>query len=187
MVGANKAFGKQLTWIDNYQELHDELKKAGKNQDYLWTFGTPLAEYAKQFEKMMVEFCKNSDNKEQLEAEFTTGQVGTKFNTELAERYWGVDDGTLWMYTDPKQFGNYLSYFDSDRLCKQLGKNDSMPLNTRKSLKASQVIIDKSMVGANKAFGKQLTWIDNYQELHDELKKSRKKSGLLVDFWDSSF
>jgi len=101
---ASKAFGKQLTWVDNYQEFYDELKAAKKTQDYLWTIGDTIKVYAKQFETAMVEFCKNTDNKEQLESELTTAKVGVTWNKEEKDRYWILDEGTLWMGTKTNFF-----------------------------------------------------------------------------------
>jgi len=152
----------------------------------LWTFGTPLSEYAKQFEKMMVEFCKNIDNKEQLETELTTGKVGVLFDKAEGDRYWIIEDGTLWMGTKPNQFGNYLSYFDADRLSKQLGKGDAMPLNSRKNLKAANEKITKYLNDTSKIFGQTLTWVDNAQEIFDGLKAAKKNRGLFVCFWRSA-
>jgi len=103
-----------------------------------------------------------------LEVELTTGKIGVRFSQE--DRYWVIEDGTLWMETRDSWFGNYLDYHDTERLCTKLGANDPMPLNTRKSLKAAQVKIDKFMQEASKLFGKELTFIDNFQELYDKLK-----------------
>jgi len=170
---ASKAFGKELTWVDNYQELFDKLKANGKGDDYLWSLGEPLEKYAEQIAKGLTEFCKNNDNKEQLEAELTTGKVGVRL-VDGDDEYWRLENGTLWMETKPGWFGSYLDYYDAPRLTTKLGKSDSMPLNTRKSLKEAQGKIAKSVQEASKAFGKELTWVDNYQELFDKLKANGK-------------
>lgn len=177
---ASKAFGKEIAWVDNYQELYDKLKEAGKSEDFLWTMGDPIKEYASQMAKIFVEFNKNSDNKEQLEAELLTGKVGLRLATE--DKYWVIEDGILWMETQPNYFGSYLSYFDIDRLCKILGANDPMPLNSRKCLKAAVAVMDKSLAEASKLFGKELTMVDNYQELYDALKSAGKSQDTLFTF-----
>jgi len=179
--GASKAFGREITFVDNYQDIYDALKTAGKNQEFLWTFGNQLKEYDTQMEKTMVEFCKNSDNKEQLEIELTAGKIGVRIGT-VGDKYWVLEDGTLWMDTTHGYYGSYLSYFDVDRLCKILGVNDPMPLNSRKNLKAISPAITKNMAEASKLFGKELTFVDNYQDLYDKLKASGKQQEYLWTF-----
>jgi len=180
---ASKAFGKELTFVDNYQEIYDELKTSGKSEDYLWTIGDPLKEYTQQMEKTIVEFCKNAENKEQLETELTTGKIGVKIGSD-SDKYWFLEDGILWMYTQPSYFGSYLNYFDVERLCGILGKNDALPLNARKNLKANIVKVNKSCASVSKLFGKELAWVDNFQEIYDKLKSSGKSQDYLWTFGD---
>jgi len=173
--GCSKAFGREVTWVDNNQDIYDALKSAGKSQDFLWTFGNQLKEYAGQAEKAFVEFCKNADNKAQLEIELTAGKVGVKITSE-SDRYWVLEDGTLWMYTQAGYYGSYLNYFDVDRLCEILGTSDPMPLNSRKNLSASKIVCTKNMAEASKLFGKELQLVDNFQESFDALKNSGKST-----------
>jgi len=86
----------------------------------LFAFGDPLAEYAKQLLAAFTKFCKDNDNKEALQEVLTAGRVGVRFSAKETDDYWVLEDGALWMETKPNQFGNYLSYYDSDRLEKKL-------------------------------------------------------------------
>jgi len=177
---ASTAFGKELVWIDNYQDLFDKLKKSGKSDDWLWKLGEPLTSYPQRAAKTLAEFCKDVDNKEQLEAELSTGKIGVRIvENSKNDDYWCIEDGTLWMETKENWFGGYMDYYSNDNLTQKLGKSDSMPLNTRKSLKAAQPKIDDLIKTASTAFGKELQWIDNYQELYDKLKKSGKSDDWL--------
>jgi len=184
IAAASKAFGKELTWIDNYQELYDKLKAAGKSDDYLWELGDPIKAYATQCKDALLEFCKNEDNKQQLETELSTGKCGIRFYVGDDDRYWSIEDGVLWMDTKVNYFGSYLYNFDSERLCGILGKSDPMPLNTRKNLKLATVQIEKDMQAASKLFGKELTWVDNYQEIFDKLKAKGKSQDYLWTLGD---
>jgi len=179
---ASAAFGKELTFEDNTTELFEKLQSAGKSEDWLFNLGTTLGTYFEQFSKVMVEFCKNAANKEQLEAELTTGKFGVMITDSDTNEYWRIENGTLWMLTTCGYFGSYLNYFDQERLSKILGKGDSMPLNTRKNLAEANKTIQKSVEQASKAFGKQLTWVDNNQELYDTLKSSGKSEDYLYTF-----
>jgi len=171
---ASEAFGKELTFIDNTSELFEKLQAQGKSEDWLFDLGKHITPYVEQFAKMMVAFCKNPDNKEQLEAELTTGKFGVRIvDGSTSEEYWALDEGTLWMETKPGWFSNYIDYYDAARLERKLGKSDAMPLNTRKSLKEAHVIIEKAVQEASKLFGKELTWVDNFQELYDKLKVNK--------------
>jgi len=183
---ASAAFGKELCLIDNTADLFQALQAAGKSEDSLFGIGDTLFEYVQQFVKAFVEFCANPDNKEQLEAELITAKFGIRFDsrptddeTTNAQRYWVLEDGVLWMETEPNYFGSYLSYFDTTRLVSILGASDSMPLNTRKSLKEAQVKIDKCMQKASKLFGAELSWVDNYQTIYDKLKAHGKSQDYL--------
>jgi len=184
---ASAAFGKELTFVDNTSDLFEALKAANKSEDWLFGLGDYIVPYIEQFTKVMCDFCKNADNKEQLEAELITAKFGVRLDPRTGEdassgdRYWVVDEGVLWVETKPDWFGSYLSYYDEDRLSKILGGADSMSLNTRKSLRAAQVEIDKCMQKASKCFGAELTWVDNYQTLHDAWKASGKSQDYLND------
>jgi len=185
MQQISKAYGKEVTFIDNYQEIFNKLKTGGRAIDYLFNLGDDLKEYAKQLEKILAEFFKNSDNKEQLETELTTGKIGIKFLDEPPSNWWTMEDGTLFMETSTNYYGsNYLSYYSVDRLCRILGKNDSMPLNTRKSLKAADVKIKKHMQDASKLYGKELQFVDNFQEIYDKLKAAGRNTDYLFNFGD---
>jgi len=181
---ASSVFGKELTFVDNTAELFEKLQAAGKSEDYLFDMGTVVATYLEQFSKTMQEFCKNASNKEQLEAELTTGKFGVKLTDTDTNEYWRIEDGTLWMLTTCGYFGSYLSYFDIDRLCKILGKSDAMPLNTRKNLADNQKKIEANVQAASKLFGKELSWVDNYQEIYDKLKTYGKTEDYLWTFGD---
>jgi len=180
MREASSAFGKELVWVDNFQELYDVLKKASKSDDWLWKLGEPILNYPKKAAKTLAEFCKDLDNKEQLEAELSSGKIGVRIvASSKNDVYWNLEDGVLWMETKESWFGSYMDAYSSECLGTKLGKSDSMPLNTRKSLKAIQPKIDALLQEASKAFGKELQWIDNYQELYDILKKSGKSEDWL--------
>jgi len=181
---ASSAFGKELTFVDNTAELFEKLQAAGKSEDYLFQMGDTVATYLEQFSKTMQEFCKNASNKEQLEAELTTGKFGLKITDTDTNEYWRLEEGTLWMLTSTGYFGSYLSYFDIDRLCKILGKTDALPLNTRKNLADNQKKIQENIEKASKLFGKELSWVDNYQELYDKLKAAQKSEEYLWTFGD---
>jgi len=183
---ASEAFGKELTFIDNTAELFEKLQAANKGEDFLFELGSKLKPYVAQFAKVMIEFCKNSDNKEQLEAELTTGKFGVRLQAaeKSTDDYWCLEDGVLWMETKEHWFGFYIDNYDVDRLCQRLGRGDSMHLNTRKNLKAAQPKIDDAMKAASKSFGKELTWIDNYQTLYDKLKASGKPEDALWKIGD---
>jgi RNA recognition motif-containing protein len=177
---ASTAFGKDLLWIDNFQELYDKLKKYGKSEDWLWKLGEPLVTYSQRAAKTLAEFCKDADNKEQLEAELTSGKIGVRIvDSSKQDEYWFLEDGTLWMETKEGWFGSYMDNYNADNLATKLGKNDSMPLNTRKNLKQNIPKIDQAAKDASTAFGKELTWIDNFQELYDKLKKYGKSEDWL--------
>jgi len=121
-----------------------------------------------------------------LETELTTGKVGLAFDTaETEQNFWIISDGTLSMGTKPNYFGSYMSYYDSDRLCKILGKNDSMPLNTRKSLRAANEKITKFLTDASKLFGQTLTWVDTHQDIYDGLKAAGKTQDFLFTIGDT--
>jgi len=75
--------------------------------------------YPKQLATAFDEFCKDPDNKEALQEVLTTGKVGLRFG-ETSDTYWVIEDGTLWMETQPNYFGSYLSYYDKDRLERKL-------------------------------------------------------------------
>jgi len=138
----------------------------------LFELGDHFHPYFEQFSKTIAEFCKSPDNKEQLEVELTTGKIGVRIVAEN-DKWWKIEDGVLWMESSIYQFGtSYLSTYDAARLASILGKADSMPLNTRKSLKDAQGKVDKAMQAASKSFGKELSWVDNYQEIFDKLKTS---------------
>jgi len=179
---ASSAFGKELTFVDNTSELFEKLQAAGKSEDWLFNMGGVLATYLEQFSKVMQEFCKNTSNKEQLEAELTTGKFGVKITDTDTNEYWRLEEGTLWMLTTTGYFGSYLSYFDLERICKILGKSDAMPLNTRKNLQEVSKQVEKHTAEASKLFGKELNWVDNYQELYDKLKSAGKSEEYLWTF-----
>jgi len=181
MTAASKSFGKQLTWINNDQEIYDKMKAANKSEDYLWALGDPLKAYAVQFNTAMTEFCKNEDNKQQLETELSTGKIGLKFAPEdqTNDKYWVLEEGCLYMETKVGYFGSWLSYFDSERLCGILGSADPMPLNTRKNLKLANVQMTKDLAAVSKLFGKELSWVDNHQDLFDKLKAAGKANDYL--------
>jgi len=171
MKKASQAFGKELSLVDNTSELYEKLVAASWNESTLFEMGDYFAPYFEKFAATMVEFCKSADNKEQLEVELTTGKVGVRF-VEENEKWWVLDEGVLWMECAVYQFGSsYINNYDTAKLASTLGKSDSMPLNTRKNLKEAQTKIDKAIAAASKAFGKELSWVDNYQELYDRLKK----------------
>jgi len=171
MKKASAAFGKELSLVDNTSELYEKLVAASWSESQLFEIGDSFGPYFEQFAKTMTEFCKNPDNKEQLEVELTTGKVGVRL-VENNEKWWVLDEGVLWMEASSYQFGtSYLTNYDVARLANILGKADSMPLNTRKSIKDAQAKIDKAIAAASKSFGKELSWVDNYQELYDKLKK----------------
>jgi hypothetical protein len=179
---ASAAFGKELTLIDNTADIFATLQTAGKSEDYLFNLGDPLLSYVDQFVKFMVEFCKNADNKEQLEAELVTAKFGIRIiGDDADEKYLKLEDGVLWMEAKASWFGSYLSYYDETRLCSILGSSDSMPLNTRKSLRTAQTKIDDYMKKSSKLFGAELSWVDNYQELYDKLNKAGKSQDYLFD------
>jgi len=182
---ASKAFGKELTFEDNTTELFEKLQSAGKSEDWLFNLGNTLATYFEQFSKSMTDFCKNAANKEQLEAELTTGKFGVMITDTDTNEYWRIENGTLWMLTTTGYFGSYLNYFDVDRLTKILGKSDAMPLNTRKNLSEAQKQIQKNIETASKVFGKELSWVDNNQELYDALKSAGKSEDYLYTFGNS--
>jgi len=175
----SKAFGKELCLIDNTADLFQELQAAGKSEDYLFEVGSQMAPYIEQFTRVMEEFCANVDNKEQLEAELITAKVGIRMDPRKVvdedepkpdSRYWVIEDGVLWMETTPQYFASYISYYDKDRLLAILGSTDSMPLNTRKSLKDGRTKIDALMKKVSTAFGSEIAWVDNAQEIYDKLK-----------------
>jgi len=172
---ASKAFGKELVWVDNYQELYDKLKKHGKGDDYLWNLGNPILSYPVRAAKTLADFCKDSDNREQLEAELSSGKIGVRLvESSKQDVYWCIEDGILWMESKEGWFGSYIDNYNSENLGTKLGKSDSMPLLTRKSLKVASAKINDHIRAASTAFGKELQWVDNYQELYDKLKKHGK-------------
>jgi len=180
MRDASAIFGKELVWVDNFQELYDRLKKANKSDDWLWKLGEPLQSYPKRAAKTFAEFCKDVDNKEQLEAELSSGKIGVRIvDNNKNDAYWCIEDGVLWMETKEGWFGGYMDSYNNECLATKLGKSDSMPLNTRKSLKSVQPKIDALLKTVSTSFGKELQWIDNYQELYDKLKKANKSEDWL--------
>jgi len=180
MREASTVFGKELVWIDNFQELYDRLKKANKSDDWLWKLGEPIKNYPKKAALTLSEFCKDLDNKEQLEAELSSGKIGVRIvDNSKNDVYWSIEDGVLWMETKEGWFGSYMDAYSNEALATKLGKSDSMPLNTRKSLKSVQPKIDTLLKDVSTSFGKELQWIDNYQELYDRLKKSGKSDDWL--------
>jgi len=180
MRDASAIFGKELVWVDNFQELYDRLKKANKSDDWLWKLGEPLQAYPKRAAKTFAEFCKDVDNKEQLEAELSSGKIGVRIvDNSKNDAYWCIEDGVLWMETKEGWFGGYMDSYNNECLATKLGKSDSMPLNTRKSLKSVQPKIDALLKTVSTSFGKELQWIDNYQELYDKLKKANKSEDWL--------
>jgi len=182
---ASKAFGKELVWVDNYQELFDKLKKSGKSDDWLWNLGVPLLTYPQKAAKTLAEFCKDSDNREQLEGELSSGKFGVRLvESSKSDVYWAIEDGVLWMETKEGWFGSYIDYYNAENLGTKLGKSDSMPLLTRKSLKNASTKINDLLSAVSTSFGKELQWIDNNQELYDKLKKSGKSEDWLWKFGD---
>jgi len=180
MRDASAIFGKELVWIDNFQELYDLLKKANKSDDWLWKIGEPLQNYPQRAATTLAEFCKDLDNKEQLEAELSSGKIGVRIvASSKNDEYWCIEDGVLWMETKEGWFGGYMDSYNNACLATKLGKSDSMPLNTRKSLKSVQPKIDALLKTVSTAFGKELQWVDNYQELYDLLKKANKSDDWL--------
>jgi len=189
---ASQAFGKELSFVDNTTELYEKLQAYGRSEDNLFNLGDEITPYVEQFAKVLIEFCKNVDNKEQLEVELTTGKFGVRIDPRekvegenLESRWWVLEDGVLWMETTLSYFGpSYVSYYSLSRLQDGLGKGDSMPLNTRKSLKEGQTKIDKAMKEASKLFGKDLSWVDNYQEIFDKLKAAERSESYLFSLGD---
>jgi len=121
MKDSSMLFGKELTWIDNYQELFDRLKKSGRGDDWLWKLGDQIAPYTLQLSKVFSTFCKDTDNKEALEEVLTTGKIGVRIIDDKAQdQYWCIADGILWMETKAGWFGSWLDNFSSDKLEKKL-------------------------------------------------------------------
>jgi len=174
---ASEALGKELTLVNNTTELFEKFQGLGRGEDWLFQFGSHFLLYVEQFAKVIVEFCKNVENKEQLEAELTTG----KFGCRCGDAPWVIEEGTVWMQSSEGNFGFYVASFTAEQLEKILGKTDAMPLNTRKGLKKVQPDIDKFMQESSKLYGKELSWVDNYQEIFDKLKADNRGEDFLAD------
>jgi len=182
---ASASFGKELTFIDNSSDLFDKLQAAEKSQDWLFDLGNYIKVYPEQLQAVLQVFCNNEENKEQLQAELTTGKIGIRIvENDKEDVYFRIEEGTLWMETKASWFGNYLGNYSAELLETKLGATDSLPLNTRKNLKGVQGAIEKNITDASTAFGKELQWVDNYQELYDRLKKSGKNEDWLWKLGD---
>jgi len=162
------------------------LKAANKSDDELATLGDNFHNYAKQFDKEFTTFCKNDDNKEQLQTELTSGKIAVRIvGDDKEDVYWVIEEGTLWMETKARYWNSWLSSFTVELLEKKLGAEDPQPLVTRKNVKAAKVKQDATMTKVNAVFGKELAWVDNVQELYDTLKKSGKSVSDLYTIGDN--
>jgi len=156
-----------------------KLQASGRNEDWLFQIGDHYSKYAVQLVKAFETFNKNEDNKEQLQAELTSGKVGVRIvDSSKNDEYWSIEEGVLWMETKEGWFGSYMDNYNAELLEKKLGKSDTMPLLTRKSLKEVQSKIDAAMKQASTAYGKELIFIDNFQEIYDKLSKTKNEDWL---------
>jgi len=136
----SKSLGKDLTFVDNKLQVYDHLNKHldPKFKDkHLPKTGEQLLKYVQAAEKTLGEFLENAANKEQLEKELTTGNIGLRFDETVKYTRWNLVDGTLWIEITAKVFsGNQISWrapkIMCDELSSLLGKSEPIPLSVKK-------------------------------------------------------
>jgi hypothetical protein len=182
MSKINKFYGQDLTWIDNTQEIYETLKGAGRSENDLYKLGDVIITYVNQFNTELTKFCKDADNKEQLQNELTSGQVGLRISTD--DKYFELEEGTLWLQTKQNIWGSWLTEFNTDKLEKILGLTDQVPLITKKNLKKANATITGVITKLSKVYGSDLIWVDNNQEIYEGLKSSGKSDNDLYKLGD---
>jgi len=71
----------------------------------------------KQASEQVAVFSKDADNLEALQDVWSTGVIGIKIVADNEyEKYWRLENGSLYMLTTKGYFGSYLSYYDAGRI-----------------------------------------------------------------------
>jgi len=112
MEAASKAFGRTLTWTDNYNELCKLIAK-GTAAD----FGDQLQKYPATLAEVLTEFCKDADNLEALQEALSANTVTLRLTED---KYFSIENGVLYMDISPSYWGSYLNYFNAASLEKLL-------------------------------------------------------------------
>jgi len=111
-----KCFQREIIWADNWKELYDERKTYGAGDDNLYQLGDQVEQYVKQADTAFAGFCKDADNLEALQEEFTSGQIGVRITDSAADKGWKIEDGNLWMETKAGYWTSYLNSFSKENL-----------------------------------------------------------------------
>jgi len=111
-----KSFGREIVWAENYKECFGERKTYGASADDLANLGDQVEQYVKAAETALAAFCKNADNLEALQEEFTSGQIGVRITSDAADKGWKIEDGNLWLETKANYWTSYLNSFSSSNL-----------------------------------------------------------------------
>jgi hypothetical protein len=113
VASLSKAYGKEVKFDTDPVALLNQLE--GKTD--IESLGKNILLYVKQASEQVAVFSKDADNLEALQDVWSTDVIGIKIVADNEyEKYWRLENGSLYMLTTKGYFGSYLSYYDAARI-----------------------------------------------------------------------